>query len=192
MGKNEFIVRAIILKKNFCKTNYIQKKKHDFPLCLGIHQELRFVAEWLVWNFSEDYINWMKEKEILDRYIWPLLGLNDEITITDTKSKVKKSTRYKGRPVGDWSELMSLNNSFFRYLRTSDEQHVGITRMLPLDDKQRFNKASPKLIMETINRIWVPDNSVSPRSELFWTWKDLKKHSNCYWSWWGYNHWFCQ
>ena len=60
---------------------------------------------------------------------------------------------------------MPLDNSLFRDLRTSVDQHVGITSMLSRDDKRRFSKATPKLIIETINRIWDPDNGVSPRPD---------------------------
>ena len=106
-----------------------------------------------------------EKKGILNRWIRPVLGLNDEIIVTDADGKVKKSTRYKGRPVGDCPELMPLDNSLFRDLRTSVDQHVGITSMLSRDDKRRFSKATPKLIIDTINRIWDPDNGVSPRPD---------------------------
>ena len=39
---------------------------------------------------DKDCLNWMEKKGILNRWIRPVLGLNDEIIVTDANGKVKK------------------------------------------------------------------------------------------------------
>ena len=165
--RNE-IKKVSRMKKWVCVTDLVM---HIYETTQNIYKGTKYEDTFLFYHDAltqmtdKDCLNWMKKKGILNRWIRPVLGLNDEIIVTDADGKVKKSTRYKGRPVGDCPELMPLDNSLFRDLRTSVDQHVGITSMLPRDDKRRFSKATPKLIIETINRIWDPDNGVSPRPD---------------------------
>ena len=112
---------------------------------------------------DKDSKAWMEKEGLLHRWIRPVLGLNDLIEVEDDDGNVKSSKNYAGRPVGNCPEAMPLDNSLFRDFRTCMDQHVGITSFLPLDDPSRFSKATPKLIMSTVNRLWDPVTGVSPR-----------------------------
>ena len=106
---------------------------------------------------------WMESKGILKRRIYPVLGLNDIIVITDSEGNEKTSKHYAGRPVGDCPELMPLDNSLFRDLRCSFDEHVTLTSMAPRTEPRRFSKATPKLIGSVIERLWDPVTGVAPR-----------------------------
>ena len=62
-------------------------------------------------------LKWMEEEGILHRWLRPVLGVNDVVTVLDEDGKVRKSRRYGGRPTGDSPELMPNDNSLFRDLR---------------------------------------------------------------------------
>ena len=114
---------------------------------------------------DKDCIEWMKEEGIYKRWILPVLGLNNEISIEDSEGKTKVNTRYKGHPVGDCPEAMPQDNSLFRDLRTSFDTHITLTSMLARDDPRRFNKATPKEITRCIEKLWHPITGVVPSSK---------------------------
>ena len=58
---------------------------------------------------------------------------------------------------------MPLDNSLFRDLHCSLDEHVAVTSMLQRDDPRRFSKATPRLIKCSLERLWDQDNGVSPR-----------------------------
>ena len=112
---------------------------------------------------DKDCINWMREEGLLERWILPQLGLNEVIEVEDEHGNKKISKRYNGRPVGDCTEVMPLDNSLFRDLRTSFDTHVALSYWLDLNDKRRFSKCTPLSIHDSICRIWDPIHGVSPK-----------------------------
>jgi len=112
---------------------------------------------------DKDCIQWMRDNELLKRWILPELGLNDVIEVIDENGVVCRSKRYGGRPVGDCTEVMPLDNSLFRDLRTSNDIHVALSYWLPLNDKRRFSKSTPLAIRHSIARLWDPISGVSPK-----------------------------
>ena len=123
-----------------------------------------FYHDALITMTDKDCIDWMEREGIRKRWIRPELGLNDEIVIVDTNGKATTNKRYKGRPVGDCPEAMPLDNSLFRDLRCSFDTHVVLTCMLPQDDARRFSKATPKIIIKALKRLWDPETGVVPSS----------------------------
>ena len=113
---------------------------------------------------DNDCLSWMEEEGILKRWIRPVLGCNDEISIVMENGDIKTNKIYAGRPVGDYPEAMPLDNSLFRDLRCSFDYHVTMTCMLPREDQRRFSKVTPKLICSAIKRLWDPVKGVVPKS----------------------------
>ena len=107
---------------------------------------------------DNETIEWMRAEGLLHRWIRPVLGLNDSITVGE-----KTSDNYAGRPVGNCAEAIPLDNSLFRDVRTSMDTHVGMTSVLALDDPLRFSKATPREIMSTLDRLWDPVTGVTPK-----------------------------
>ena len=107
-------------------------------------------------------LKWMEEEGILHRWLRPVLGVNDVVTVLDEDGKVRKSRRYGGRPTGDSPELMPNDNSLFRDLRCALDLNTALTFHLPRDDPRRFSKATPKEISRAILRLWEHN---SPRPE---------------------------
>ena len=85
--------------------------------------------------------SWSEIFGILKRCIRLVLGLNDLIIVKDENGNEKRSTNYAGRPIGDCPELMPLDNSLFRDLRYSFNEHVTLTCMAPHTEPRRFSKA---------------------------------------------------
>ena len=72
---------------------------------------------------------------------------------------MKKSTHYKGRPVGDCLE------EFFKDFRCNFDEHITLTFQLPRQDPRRFSKGMPKLIESAVCRLWDPETGVAPSSK---------------------------
>ena len=104
---------------------------------------------------------WMKEQNFYKNWLKPELGISDEVVWTCDGNRTI-STRYKARPVGDSPEMMPLDNSLFRDLRSSLDLHVAITAHLPESDPKKFSKTTPKRITKAIMRLWNPEKGVSP------------------------------
>ena len=123
-----------------------------------------FYHDALISMTDKDCLDWMEEEGILKRWIRPVLGCNDEIIVVDANGNEKRSTRYKGRPVGDCTETMPPDNSLFRDVCCSFDLHVTLTSALPCNDPRCFSKATPRLITSAIERLWDPETGVVPFS----------------------------
>ena len=123
-----------------------------------------FYRDALISMTDKHCLEWMQQEGILKRWIHPTLGCNNEIVICDEDGNEKVNTRYSGRPVGNFMELMPLDNSLFRDTRTSADLHATLTCILPRNDPHRFSKAMPKEITQMIECIWDPVEGVSPPS----------------------------
>lgn len=84
--------------------------------------------------------------------------------VVDENGNEKRSTHYKGRPVGDCPEIMPLDNSLFRDFRCCFDDHVVLTSMAPREYPRRFSKATPKTIGAAVERLWDPGTGVTPPS----------------------------
>ena len=113
---------------------------------------------------DKDCLEWMEEEGILKRWICPILGCNNEITIVMENGEIKRNKNYVGTLVGDCPEVMPLDNLLFQDLRCSFDYHVTFTCMLPHTGLGRFSKATPKLIGTAIERLWDPIKGVAPKS----------------------------
>ena len=82
--------------------------------------------------------------------------MNNEIIIVDKNNNEKRSTRYSGRPVGDFVELLPTSDSVFCDLRSSVDLHVSLTYSFPHND--------PCQITSAIEHIWDHDRGVTPSS----------------------------
>ena len=73
---------------------------------------------------------WMQEKNLLKRWVRPVLGVSDKITVIDpTTGDLLSSCRYKNRPPGDSPELMPCDNSLFRDLMCSLDLCCALTEV---------------------------------------------------------------
>ena len=109
-------------------------------------------------------VQWMKDEGYYDRWIKPELECND-VVVTNVDGKVKKTTTYKGRPVGDQPELMPLDASLNWDIDCSLDMHVLLTSHLERDHPMKFRKDTPKRISEAIHKIYDPINGVAPSSK---------------------------
>jgi len=163
----EEIAKVKEMKKYICVTQLVQhihNKTHDAFKDTKYKDTFLFYHDALSQMTDKKCIEWMRKKDILKRWIRPVIGLNDEITITDNEGNHISSKRYNGRPVGDCAEAMPLDNSLFKDLHTSFDRHCALSYWLPLRDKRRFSKCTPKLILNSITRLWDPGNGVTPKS----------------------------
>jgi hypothetical protein len=92
----------------------------------------------------------------------PKMGISDEV-FYEKEGELVPSGRYAGRPVGNSPELMPLDNSLFRDLRTSLNLHIGFTAHLPDTDERKYSKSTPKRIDQAIVRLWDPETGISPK-----------------------------
>ena len=162
-------VKKLKSMKQYCcikeLVRHVDNKSREAFKGTKYEESYLFYHDALITMTDSDCIEWMRQEGILKRWILPELGLNDEIVITDNEGKVKRSTRYKGRPVGDCPEAMPQDNSLFRDLRTSFDTHIVLTCMLERDDPRRFSKATPKEIARCIEKLWNPETGVVPSSK---------------------------
>ena len=108
-------------------------------------------------------VKWMEQEGFLNRWIRPVMGVNNEVRVFDSiGGNLKKSKNFASRPVGDSPEIMPNDNSLFRDLRCSLDINVALTYHLASSDPRKFSKATPKTISSAIFRIW---ESAAPRLE---------------------------
>ena len=120
---------------------------------------------------------WMQEKDLLKRWVRPVLGVSDKIrVIDDATGEIRTSARYRNRPPGDSPELMPCDNSLFRDLKCSLDLCCGLTNHLPKTDPRRFSKATPKLLASAVKTIYDPVNGIAPRPERIL--KDIERVTN--------------
>lgn len=152
--------------KKFCDIRDLVRHIHDatrkFFKGTKYENTYLFYHDALSQMTDKDCKEWMRQEGILERWIRPELGMNDEIVIIDNEGNEKKTTAYKGRPVGDCPELMPLDNSLFRDFRCDFDDHVTLTCQLPRNDPRRFSKGTPKTIEAAVRRLWDPQTGVSP------------------------------
>ena len=110
---------------------------------------------------DNDCKDWMKEKGYFDRWLGPVLGCNDIVTIPGQPEKV--STRYKERPPGNSPEVMPNDNSLNRDLKCAHDLCVSLTHHLPNSDPRKFSKSTPREISRGILRLFDPDTGCSPK-----------------------------
>ena len=161
------IEKVSYMKKYCCiceLVTHIHDKTRDAFKGTRYEQTYLFYHDALITMTDKDCLAWMEEKGYLERWILPVLGCNNEIIIENENGVPKINKNYKGRPVGDCMELMPLDNSLFRDLRTCFDMHVTLTSILPSTDLRRFSKSTPKCITSSISRIWDPETGVSPSS----------------------------
>ena len=108
-------------------------------------------------------VEWMKKQHIdesntisyYDKWILPVLGLNDEYT------------RYKGRPIGNSPEMMPLDNCLNKDLHELVARHVLMSRASAMnkDDPRIFSLSTYKKVASAYKRIWSPTSGVGPPSK---------------------------
>ena len=109
---------------------------------------------------------WMKTNKYWDRWITPVLGCNDEVTIIDPESqKEVTSKNYGERPVGDQPELMPLDASLNWDIDCSLNMHVLLTAHLSRTHQHKFRKDTPKEISKAIMELCHPETGVVPNSK---------------------------
>lgn len=108
---------------------------------------------------------WMVEKGYWKRWIIPVLGCNDEISVFDAQQeKTLTSKRYAGRPVGNQPELMPLDASLNWDIDCSLNMHVLLTTHLPNTHPEKFRKDTPLRISQAIMKLCHPETGVVPSS----------------------------
>ena len=123
-----------------------------------IHDESQRVMNGTVhendWFFYHDALSlmkakeckeWMKDNNILHRWILPLNGLNS-------------GTAYADHPVGNSPELMPLDCSLFSNLHLAVDEHVRATEHLEKEDQNKFSLVSVKHGVRAYLRILQPSD----------------------------------
>jgi hypothetical protein len=108
---------------------------------------------------------WMKEHGYWKRWITPVLGCNDVVSVfCPEKQKILTSKRYAHRPVGNQPELMPLDASLNWDIDCSLNMHVLLTADLPNEHPDKFRKDTPMRISKAIEKLCHPVTGVVPSS----------------------------
>ena len=91
-------------------------------------------------------------RSIYDMWIKPVLGCNDEITVSDGT----KITRYAGRPVGNQPELQPLDNSLNNDVKVAVQTQEASTYFLPQGHLKKFTMATREDIVSAVGRVHCP------------------------------------
>ena len=103
-------------------------------------------------------VEWMQKNEcegrkLIDMWIRPVLGCNNEIVL----SNGKKTNNYAGRPPGNSPEFMPLDTTLNQDIHMNVRTQVSATHFLPKDHKNKFSLATPKTIEHAYGRVHCPN-----------------------------------
>jgi len=111
---------------------------------------------------AKSCVDWMKKQYIdesntisyYDKWILPVLGLNDAYT------------RFAGRPIGNSPEMMPLDNCLNKDLHELVARHVLMSRASAInkDDPRIFSLSSAKKVSHAYRRVWCPTTGCGPPS----------------------------
>ena len=111
---------------------------------------------------ADDCVKWMKQQHIdeekkvtyYDKWILPVLGLNDQFS------------RFMNKPIGNSPEMMPLDNCLNKDLHESVASHVLMSRAAAEEksDERIFSLSTPKKGRDAYKRIWCPITGVAPPS----------------------------
>jgi hypothetical protein len=131
---------ATSLRAYVCITEMIE---HIWAETAKLYEGTKYEDKWYVYHdaltlmTAADTIAWMKEKDMLRRWILPQNGLNSAIHDKDLKA-------YSNRPVGNCPENMPWDLSLNKDLKDAVDHHVLITSHLPENDERKFSLSTPK------------------------------------------------
>ena len=102
---------------------------------------------------AKDTVAWMKSKDFYKRWLLPPQGMQaGELKV------------YDARPTGDSPEMMPWDATLNNNLKLAVKRHVALTKLLPKDEKRKFNLSTPAKGTSAFLRLVHPDSGTVPSS----------------------------